>query len=353
MGEGRTRVPATEPDRDPRVSGDRPIPTSRRARLDPCRAPSYDPDAKKIYAALNYPGVVSHVGGNRHRRPDASSSSPTSRGRRSSLSRPWRGIPAIGCCSTPRTTARFGISMRLDPATRRQRDPDEGRAHRRPCVQPRRSIAVGHPAPERAVHARAHDAAPYRDWTQVVTWPYGTVMYDLDVSPDGSRVSASFGEISGTAERCGFSTPRRSPGPHATPVATFDFGTAVPNGFTFTPDGRALYGSSYFTGVSNIFRYDLERKKLDAVTQHRDRVFSAGAAGRRRPDRVPLLGRRFRAGARSSRARSRTSGRSPFSANGWQTSTRSLKSWMLGSPGGGAVRLDAATDAGSTGWPAA
>ena len=55
-------------------------------------------------------------------------------------------------------------------------------------------------------------------------------------------------------------------GPDATPLATFDFGTAVPNGFTFTPDGRVLYGSSYFTGVSNIFRYDLETKKVDAVT---------------------------------------------------------------------------------------
>ena len=40
-------------------------------------------------------------------------------------------------------------------------------------------------------------APPYREWTQVVTWPYGTVMYDLDLSPDGSRVVASFGEISG------------------------------------------------------------------------------------------------------------------------------------------------------------
>jgi hypothetical protein len=39
--------------------------------------------------------------------------------------------------------------------------------------------------------------APYRDWTQVHTFPYGTVVYDLDVSPDGTRLVASFGEISG------------------------------------------------------------------------------------------------------------------------------------------------------------
>src|SRR6202007_545024 len=46
----------------------------------------------------------------------------------------------------------------------------------------------------------------------------------------------------------------------------FDFGTAVPNGFVFSPEGRYVYGSSYYTGASNIFRYDLEEKKLDAVT---------------------------------------------------------------------------------------
>ena len=39
--------------------------------------------------------------------------------------------------------------------------------------------------------------APYTDWERVITWPYGTVMYDLDVSADGTRVAASFGEISG------------------------------------------------------------------------------------------------------------------------------------------------------------
>ena len=52
----------------------------------------------------------------------------------------------------------------------------------------------------------------------------------------------------------------------ATPVTQFDFGGGVPNNFVFSPDGRVLYGSSYFTGVSNIFRYDLTTRKLDAVT---------------------------------------------------------------------------------------
>ena len=82
-------------------------------------------------------------------------------------------------------------------------------------------------------------AAPYRDWERVVSWPYGTVVYDLDVSPDGSQVAASFGEISGRQEVRVFRIADALAG-DTTPVARFDFGNAVPNGFVFYPDGRYL-----------------------------------------------------------------------------------------------------------------
>ena len=52
----------------------------------------------------------------------------------------------------------------------------------------------------------------------------------------------------------------------ADPVAQHDFGRAIPEGFVFTRDGRYLYGSSYFTGVSNIFRYELATGELEAVS---------------------------------------------------------------------------------------
>ena len=80
----------------------------------------------------------------------------------------------------------------------------------------------------------------------------------------------------------------------------------MPNGFVFSPDGRYLYGSSYYTGVSNIFRYDLEAKKVDAVSNTETGLF--------RP--VPLADGRllvFRYTGRASfppgsiRSRSRTS----------------------------------------------
>jgi hypothetical protein len=107
---------------------------------------------------------------------------------------------------------------------------------------------------------------PYSEWERVATWPYGTIVYDVDVSEDGTRILASFGMIDGKQEVRVFSTAAALAGNVDEPVAKFDFGNSVPNGFTFTPDGRYLYGTSYYTGTSNIFRYDLESKKLDAVT---------------------------------------------------------------------------------------
>ena len=112
---------------------------------------------------------------------------------------------------------------------------------------------------------RVRIPAPNGKWQRIVSWPYGTVVYDVDVSPDGTQIAASFGEISGKQEVRVLSIAQLQSGDTA-PVAKFDFGNSVPNGFVYSPDGRYLYGSSYYTGASNIFRYDLVEKKLAAVT---------------------------------------------------------------------------------------
>ncbi len=59
----------------------------------------------------------------------------------------------------------------------------------------------------------------------------------------------------------------------ATPAHRFEFGTAVPEGFTFSRDGRYLYGSAYYTGVSNIYRYELASGKLEAMSNAEDGFF--------------------------------------------------------------------------------
>ena len=49
-------------------------------------------------------------------------------------------------------------------------------------------------------------------------------------------------------------------------VARLSLPPSVPEGFTFAPDGKTLYGTSYYTGASNVFRFDTATQKYDAVS---------------------------------------------------------------------------------------
>ena len=113
---------------------------------------------------------------------------------------------------------------------------------------------------------------PYKEWNLVYDWPYGQVAYELDVSPDGELLSASLGEIDGGQHLKVFNIAELRQG-NAEPVATYNFSPAVPEGFVFTADSKFLYGSSFYTGVSNIFRFDLETGELEAVSNAETGLF--------------------------------------------------------------------------------
>jgi hypothetical protein len=53
----------------------------------------------------------------------------------------------------------------------------------------------------------------------------------------------------------------------------YNFQYDSPDSFSFSPDGRYLLGSSYLTGVSNLFRLDLKTKKLDALSNTETGLF--------------------------------------------------------------------------------
>lgn len=106
---------------------------------------------------------------------------------------------------------------------------------------------------------------PYESWNQILTFPFGRVPFDLDVSPDGSLISASVGEVNGEQSVQVFRIADLLAG-GTEPVTRFDLGASTPEGFVFSPDGRFLYGSAYYTGVSNIYRYELATGELDAVS---------------------------------------------------------------------------------------
>ena len=107
---------------------------------------------------------------------------------------------------------------------------------------------------------------PYAGFNQIHSFKYGQVPFDLDISPDGTMLSASFGEINGTQTVRVWRTDSLSPDTDPVEVSRLALPPSTPEGFTFTPDGRALYGTSYYTGVSNVFRVDIASGKYDAVS---------------------------------------------------------------------------------------
>jgi hypothetical protein len=223
----------------------------------------FDASTNRIFAAFNYPGVVAHVGA-----IDAS---------RGTVQRivPIKGPLIYSVTSLawdPDDRALFFTTdngawrdlVRLDPSTGRtrllQKDARIG-----DIVFNRSDKSLWGLRHLNGFVTIVRIPAPYTGWEQVVTLPYGLVAYDLDVSPDGTKLVASFGEISGRQDVRVLSVESLKQG-DTTPVARFEFSQSVPNGFTFSADGRYLYGSSYLTGVSNIFRYELASARLDAVS---------------------------------------------------------------------------------------
>ena len=223
----------------------------------------YDARTGTIYAALNYPGVVAHVGAISTKTGDVRHLVDIKGPRIYQVaSLAWDGA---GTLYYTTDNVAYRDLVKLDIATGRtdvlQKDVRIG------------DLVMNHADKSlwgiRHLHGIAsvvRMVPPYREWTRIVSLPYGTVAYDLDISPDGTRASASVGEVGGRQSVRVFDLAALQKG-DVTPLAEFDFGgMTIPNSFTFSSDGRFLYGSSYMTGVSNIFRYEIATKSLEAVT---------------------------------------------------------------------------------------
>ncbi|HVZ69409.1 MAG TPA: hypothetical protein VG891_08085 [Rhizomicrobium sp.] len=104
-----------------------------------------------------------------------------------------------------------------------------------------------------------------RIWNQIITFTYGHGLFDLDISRDGTMLSASVGEINGDQRIDVYRISDLLDG-NLQAAATMKLGSAVPEGGAFSPDGRYLYATAYYTGVSNVYRLEIATGKVDAVS---------------------------------------------------------------------------------------
>ncbi len=113
---------------------------------------------------------------------------------------------------------------------------------------------------------------PYDSWQEILPLKYGIDLYDPDISPDGKILAASMTEITGRHQL--ITLPIDS---LLTMRINYDvlheFENTAPLNFVFSGDGRYLYGSTFYTGVSNIVRYDRERREMEWLTNAETGLF--------------------------------------------------------------------------------
>ena len=223
----------------------------------------YDPDSRTIYAAVDYPGTVAFV-----------------------AAIPLDGGPIRKVCDVKGPAIYFVCSLDYDPKTKTlfystdnndwrdlcSLDPATGRSHVliKNCRigdlvfnQHDRSLwGVRH---FNGISTLVRMPYPYNDWNQVFSWPFGYDIYDIDISPDGRLLTGSLSAIDGSRSLRAWKTETLAQG-DTTSTSLYDFGGSGPASFVFTPDGKSLYGSSYYSGVSNIFRWSFEGDSMSVVS---------------------------------------------------------------------------------------
>jgi len=229
-----------------------------------------DAESNKIFAAFNYPGVVAHIG--------SISVEDGNIGKIEDI----KGPVIYSVTSMAYDEERRQIFYTTDNVAYRDLrviDPETGKS--KILLKDARIGDLAFNRSDRSIWGIRHFNGfttlvrvpyPYDKWEQIHSWPYGEVLYNLDISGDGNLLSASIGEINGDHSLQVWETAALVEG-HVEPVEKTDFGTSVPSNFVFSPDGRYLFGSTYYTGASNIFRYELATDEIEAVSNSETGLF--------------------------------------------------------------------------------
>jgi hypothetical protein len=223
----------------------------------------YDESNDTIYAAFRYPGVVEHVG--------ALNTRDGSVRRLADIKRAMQ-FRVASFTFDPKSGTAFYTNDNL--ALRDLMAVDVNTGEERMLFQDARMGEIVLNPVDRSLFGVRHDNGlamlvrmpmPYDRWFEVHTFPYGVVPSDLDISPDGRLLSASVSEVNGDQFLRVWQLAGILAG-DLTPTSEFRFGQSVPESFVFSKDGRYLYGSSYYTGVSNIFRCEVATGAIETVS---------------------------------------------------------------------------------------
>lgn len=103
------------------------------------------------------------------------------------------------------------------------------------------------------------------NWETIYTVPFGQSMFDISFSNDGRYLSATMADVAGDQRLVLFKTSSLLDGiKDYDTLYTFEDNSA--SNFIFSDDGKYLIGTSYYTGVSNVFRINIESKTAELLT---------------------------------------------------------------------------------------
>jgi len=114
---------------------------------------------------------------------------------------------------------------------------------------------------------------PYHEWNTIWIMPYGTDLFDLDISPDGATLIGSMSETSGWHQQLVSMDIAALMQGNSTHEVLEDFEEWSPSNFVFSPDGRHLFGTSYVSGVSNVFRHDFTTGRTEPLSNAETGLF--------------------------------------------------------------------------------
>ena len=113
---------------------------------------------------------------------------------------------------------------------------------------------------------------PYSEWNQIYSWPFGQDLYNIDLSHDGRFLTGALAEINGQQLLVKLDTDSLMNGNFSYDTL-FNFENTIPANFSFSDDGNYLYGTSYYSGVSNIYRYDFSKRDMDIMSNTETGLF--------------------------------------------------------------------------------
>jgi hypothetical protein len=113
---------------------------------------------------------------------------------------------------------------------------------------------------------------PYTEWNQIYSWPFGKDMYNIDLSHNGKLLTGALAEINGQQILIKINVDSLMNGSISYDTL-FNFENTIPANFIFSKDDKYLYGTSYYSGVSNIYRYDISKKDMDIMSNTKTGFF--------------------------------------------------------------------------------